>query len=205
MSAFSLTATHHPHLLVGGRPEVRATVGIRATGIGAGGIEAALRLWTPVGATVAVFGEWAPAIRDLRWRAIPVDDRTIACAAGRWSDGEREYELVVVLPGGAAGDEILAARLSVIVGDGVVGEVPIAVTWTDDESLVGLPADDGGATVAASAVAEMPTGPSPAPRHVIDGDATPSDPPICPPCGLRGAAGDRFCERCGAPLPLAGA
>lgn len=194
MSPFSLHATHHLHLHVGGPPEVRATVSVRATDIGAGGVEASLRLWTPHGATVEVFGEWAPAIRDLRHRALRLDDRTIACAAGRWSDGEREYELVIVVPPGEDGDEILAARLMVVVDDEVVGQAPIVVTWTADQSL----AADAGATVRASVVADLPTGRSPVPRHVAgvsDGAA-----PCCAACGLLGVAGDRFCEGCGAPL-----
>ncbi len=196
MSAFSLAANHRPYLLVGATPEVRATVDVRATGIGGGGVDASLRLWTPHGATIAVFSEWAPAIRDLRRRAVRLDDRTVACPAERWSDGEREYELTIVLPPGAAGDEILVARLAVIVDDEVVARAPIAVTWTDDETLFGSPRPDDDDTVASSLLADLPTGRSPAPRHAL-GLAAPDVALRCPACDLRGAPGDRFCEDCG--------
>ena len=198
MSAFSLSAIHRPHLLVGAAPEVRALVRIRASGLGASGADASLRLWTPNGATVAAFAEVAPTICELRRRAVRLDDRTIGCAAGRWSDGAREYELVIALPPGAAGDEILVARLEVVVDEDVVGRVPVAVTWTDDASLLASRPPEGRAPVAASPVAELPTGRSPAPRHTPA--MAPAGPPCCPACDLRGNDGDRFCERCGESL-----
>ena len=91
---------------------------------------------------------------------------------------------------------ILAARLAVVVDDAVVGKAPIAVTWTDDATLAGTPEPDGGAPLTPSVVADLPTGRSPVPRQGLV--AAQSVRPSCPDCGLRGAAGDRFCERCGA-------
>ncbi|MEA2194537.1 MAG: hypothetical protein QOG42_971 [Solirubrobacteraceae bacterium] len=197
MSAFSLAAIHPAYMLVGASPEVRAIVHIRASGLRADGLEAALRLWTPRGATVAAFGEYTPTRRDLRGRAVRLDDRTIACAAGRWSDGAREYELVVRLPPGRAGDEILAARLVMLVEDEVVGRAPIAVTWTVDETLLATRHPDRPAAGSPPVIGELPTGRSPAPRHTL---AAQHAAPRCSACDLRAADGDRFCERCGHPL-----
>lgn len=198
MSALSLAAIHPAHMLVGAAPQLRATIRVHASGIGPGGIAACLRLWTPLGASLAELGERAPATRDLRERAIRLDDRTLTCAAGRWRDGEREYELVIALPPGRAGDEILAARLAVLVGDVVAARVPLAVTWTDDEDLVAMLRLGAHVLAAPSAVNELPTGRSPAPRHTLG--AVLGGRPSCSACDLRGNDGDRFCERCGASL-----
>lgn len=198
MSAFSLTATHRSHMLVGAAPEVRVTVRVRASDIGSDGVEATLRLWTPHGATVAVFDERAPRIRDLRRRALQLDDRTLTCAAGRWWDGAREYELAIVLAPGRPGEVVLAARLAVIVDDELVGRAPVPVTWTGDPTLAATHRPSGASPAAPSRVSELPTGRSPAPRHVLD--ALQGVPLMCPACDLGGAWGDRFCERCGTSL-----
>jgi hypothetical protein len=182
-------------MLVGASPEVRAIVRIRASGLRADGVEAALRLWTPRGATVAAFGEYMPNSRDLRGGAVRLDDRTIVCAAGRWSDGAREYELVVALPHGLAGDEILAARLVMLVEDEVVGRAPIAVTWTVDKTLLASRRPDPPAAGSPRVMAELPTGRSPAPRHTLAVQRRAA--PRCAACDLRAADGDRFCEHCG--------
>ncbi len=153
--------------------------------------------------------ERSPSIRDLRGRAIRLDDRTVECAAGRWTDGAREYELVIALPPGRAGDDMLAARVGVVAGGVVVGRALIAVTWTDDAAAIAAGSFPGRPTRAEAeqrseadgrrcedgAVADLPTGPSPEPRHtlVVDSPATTS----CPACELRAGEDDRFCERCG--------
>ncbi|HEX6389240.1 MAG TPA: hypothetical protein VFZ89_07335, partial [Solirubrobacteraceae bacterium] len=64
-----------------------------------------------------------------------------------------------------------------------------------DETLA---ADAG--TIRASLVADLPTGRSPAPRHVAG--VADGSPPYCAACGLLGVAGDRFCEGCGAPVEV---
>jgi hypothetical protein len=201
MSEFSVSAIHPSHVLVGAAPEVQAIVRVRVSGLGGAGVDVSLRLWTPSGATVTMLAERRPARHDLRDRAVRFDARTVAYAAGRWEDGTREYELAIELPTGRVGDEILAARLAVSLHRGVVGEAPIAVTWTDDEALAATRRADGHGPAAPSAIAELPTGPSPTPRHAPDVAAGGTS--HCPVCDLRAVEGDRFCERCGQALGIA--
>lgn len=201
MRTFTLAATHPAYLHVGEDCELRSIVSVRAAGTGAGGVYASLELWTPRGARAALFGERMPATRDLLAGAVRLDDQTIARAAGRWADGPREYEIGIVLPPARAGDEMLAAQLSVVVGGEVVGRAQIAVTWTDDEALAATQRRRGDQAVASSVVAELPTGPSPEPRHTFGSGADAL--PCCPACDLRAADGDRFCERCGQALGAA--
>ena len=212
MSAFSIAAIHRTQLLVGASSDIRAIVRICASGLGELGVDASLRLWTPRGAGLVVLRERSPSIRDLRGRAIRLDDRTVECAAGRWTDGAREYELVIALPSGRAGDDMLVARVGVVASSAVVGRALIAVTWTDDEAAIAAgshPARSTSPEVEQSsvadgrrcedgAVADLPTGPSPEPRHTIVSDSTAATP--CPACELRAGEGDRFCERCGQEL-----
>jgi hypothetical protein len=212
VSAFSIAAIHRTHLLVGASPDIRAIIRVSASGLGEEGVDASLRLWTPRGASVVVLRERSPSIRDLRGRAIRLDDRTVEYAAGRWTDGGREYELVIALPPGRAGDDMLATRVGVVAGGVIAGRAPIALTWTDDEAVVAAGSSPARSTCTeaeqsstadpgrceARAVADLPTGPSPAPRHtvVLDSCATTS----CPACDLPAGEDDRFCERCGCEL-----
>ena len=199
MNPFVLTAIHSPHMLVGGPPRVRAVVRVDVSGLGAGTVEAALQVWTPRGASVAVLGERAPTTRDLREGAVLLDDRTVACAAGRWRDGARLYEVEITLPPGRAGNKVLAARVAVAVDGEVVGRAPVAVTWTADATLVAPPRSAEAPTAAAGSVmADLPTDRSPALRHALGG-AEPTA-VTCPACDLRSAPGDNYCEGCGEAL-----
>ena len=179
MTAFDVAARHSAHLPVD-VSTVEATVRVRAAPIDEPGADVALRLWTPRGARVAVWREAAPATSDLRDRAIRLDEQTIECPAGRWTGGAREYELAVVVPPCEAGDELLAARLGVVVGGAVVARALIAVVRVD---------------AAVAAAAELPTG---LPRHTVAPGALGGGP--CPGCGLQPRDGDRFCEACGREL-----
>jgi hypothetical protein len=198
VSAFAVTALYDAHLPVGASG-VDAGVRIAVSGVGDPGVVASLRLWTPLGATVAVLRERSPAAGDLR-SAIRLDDRTVEYPAGLWADGSREYELAVALPPREAGDERLAARFAVVVGGEIVGGAPIAVTWADDERLT-VPSTGSAARSARRRVvtaAELPTGPSPQPRHTLADEPHAAEP--CAGCGLHPADGDRFCEGCGREL-----
>lgn len=195
MRALCVAAIYDPHLPVGAR-DVQAIVRITASELSERGVEASLRLWTPLGATVTALRERCPGTEDLRGGAIRLDERTVQYAAGRWMDGAREYELVIALPARGAGDEMLATRFSVVVDEEVVGRAPIAVAWTAGERLIagtGAPARSTRSND--PALADLPTGPSTRPRHTLAGRSPAQRP--CPVCDLQAADGDRFCERCG--------
>lgn len=183
MSGFELVALHDGRLAVGAT-RLEATLQLTASGLPAGGVDVALRVWTPIEADLALLREVRPGSADLMSAPVHRDDRTSEHRAGRWvDDGERRYALEIALPARPAGDAMRAARLEAVVEDAVVARAQIAVTWTDDEPT--------------GSVTEQPTGPSPVPRHTRAAD--PSAP--CPACGTPAAQGDRFCERCGAPVP----
>jgi hypothetical protein len=189
VSAFAVTAAYDAHLPLGAS-RMTAIVRAMASEIGESGVEASLRLWTPLGVMVSVLREISPATRDLRDGAVRLDDRTVEYPAGSWTDGAREYELALALPARRAGDEMLAARVGVAVAEEVVARAKIAVAWTDDERLIADP--DGFAAEPTIAAGELPTGLSPRPRHTFVGEPAGGEP--CPECGLFPADGDRFCD-----------
>jgi len=181
VSALSVAAIYDTRVPVGACG-VEAIVRVEASELGEAGVDASLRLWTPLGAAVIVLRELSPATEDLRSGAIRLDDRTVHYPAGRWIDGAREYELAIALPARDAGDQMLAARLSVVVGEEVVGRAPIAVAWTDDERLIAASGRPARSTrTGAAAAADLPTGPSPRPRHTLAGGSPAGRP--CPVCG----------------------
>lgn len=201
MSAFAVAAFHEPALPVNAR-SVEAVVWIRATDPGAAGVDVALVLWTPAGAEVTALREVAPGAADRLAGCVRVDDRTLRIDTGRRLEGVHEFELVVTLPACSPGDELLAARVGVLAGGEPVATALVAVRWT--EPAAGEPAAPAGAAEPADADsrtvavthADLPTGPSPQPRHTPDaGAAAP-----CPSCGELPDDGDRFCEACGREL-----
>jgi hypothetical protein len=95
-----------------------------------------IRMWTPKGSTVRFVRQVAPAVEDLSGRAVPVNALTNDYPTGAWSGDEtRDYHVCVdVLPAGV-GDERLAARISLMVGDDPVSQGLVRAVWTDDEAL----------------------------------------------------------------------
>jgi hypothetical protein len=155
VSACVVSALYDARLPVGASG-VDAVVRVAASGIEEAGVAAALRLWTPVGATVAALR--SPATGDLRGAAIRRDDRTVEYPAGRWTDGAREYELVVALPAREAGDEMLAARLDVVLDGELVGGARITVTWGDDARPTAASAGSHPGRPRVVTAEELPTG-----------------------------------------------
>lgn len=92
-----------------------------------------LRVWTPKGSTIRLLKQVTPDIVDLKPSAVEVNPLTSDYPTGAWSgDESRDYHLMVAVPPGLVGDEKLAARASVVVGDQVVGEGLVRAIWTDD-------------------------------------------------------------------------
>jgi len=94
-----------------------------------------LRVWTPKGAEVVFLKQVSPSIDDLTVRAAPVSELIRHFPIGAWGREERDYHVCVRVKPGAVGDEMLAARVSLMVGDENVGQAIVRAVWTDDVSL----------------------------------------------------------------------
>jgi hypothetical protein len=106
-----------------------------ARAMGRGTADVALRVWTPRGATVTFVKQVAPTIEDLTDRAAPVDELTSDYPTGAWGDESRDYHVRVQVTPRGAGDEMLAARLSLVVEGQVVAQGLVRAIWTEDAEL----------------------------------------------------------------------
>ncbi|HEY2672348.1 MAG TPA: VWA domain-containing protein [Rugosimonospora sp.] len=97
--------------------------------------EATLRVWTPAGATVRFVKQAYPQVEDLTARRTQVSARIGDYPTGAWGAESRDYHLSVQLPAGSVGEEVLAARVSLVSGDSVLAQSLVLATWTDDTAL----------------------------------------------------------------------
>ncbi|OPF73925.1 VWA domain-containing protein [Streptomyces antioxidans] len=102
--------------------------------------DVSLRLWTPKGAEVAYVKQVAPTVEDLTARRVEAGPRAGDYPTGSWGDESRDYHLCVRVPAAEVGQEMLAARISLVrpVPDGV-GSPPsslarglVRAVWTSD-------------------------------------------------------------------------
>ncbi len=95
-----------------------------------------LRIWAPQGSTIKFVRQVAPTIDDLTAKATPVNPLTGDFPTGAWAgDESRDYHVCVNVPVGKVGDEKLAARVSLVVGDQPVSQALVKAIWTDDHAL----------------------------------------------------------------------
>lgn len=94
-----------------------------------------LRVWTPQGARVAFVRQVAPTIEELTDRATAVNPLTSDYPTGAWGSESRDYHLCVAVPPRGLGEEMLAARVSLVDGDEVLSQGLVRAIWTDDEAL----------------------------------------------------------------------
>ncbi|MFJ3905724.1 VWA domain-containing protein [Streptomyces sp. NPDC090025] len=97
-----------------------------------------LRLWTPVGVEIGFVKQVAPSVEDLSGRRVVAGPRAGDYPTGSWGDESRDYHVSVRVPEAAIGQEMLAARVSLI-APGPAGGDPVALSqglvravWTDD-------------------------------------------------------------------------
>ncbi|WP_030667868.1 VWA domain-containing protein [Streptomyces rimosus] len=97
-----------------------------------------LRLWTPQGAEVAFVKQVAPTVADLTGRRTESGPRTGDYPTGSWGDESRDYHLCVRVPAAEVGQEMLAARVSLVLPE-PGGSAPqtlaqglVRAVWTDD-------------------------------------------------------------------------
>lgn len=95
-----------------------------------------LRVWAPQGATIKFVRQVAPTIEDLTDKATEVNPLTRSFPTGAWAgDESRDYHVCIEVPPGNVGEERLAARVSLVVGDQPVSQALVKAIWTDDEAL----------------------------------------------------------------------
>ncbi|MBN0046369.1 VWA domain-containing protein [Streptomyces actuosus] len=100
--------------------------------------DVALRLWTPVGTTVRFVKQVAPSVEDLTERRTGAGPRAGDYPTGSWGDESRDYHVCVQVPPAGLGQEMLAARVSLVVPqpDGTAQNLGaqglVRAVWTDD-------------------------------------------------------------------------
>ena len=77
----------------------------------------------------------SPTVEDLTTRRSPVNDLTGDYPTGAWSDETREYHIGDRLAARSLGQEQLAARAQMVVGDVVATQGLVKATWSNDASL----------------------------------------------------------------------
>lgn len=103
--------------------------------------DVSLRIWTPQHASIEFVKQVAPAVEDLTGRRTQSSSQVGDYPTGAWGTGEsRDYHLGVrVAAPGAVGQEMLAARVSLVTGSPsgpeVLGQGLVRAIWTDDEAL----------------------------------------------------------------------
>ncbi|MEU2713540.1 VWA domain-containing protein [Streptomyces sp. NPDC007205] len=100
--------------------------------------DVSLRVWTPVGTTIRFVKQVAPTVTDLTARRTEAGPRAGDYPTGSWGDESRDYHLCVQVPPAGLGQEMLAARVSLVVPqpDGSAQNLGtqglVRAVWTDD-------------------------------------------------------------------------
>ncbi len=97
--------------------------------------DAKLRVWTPQGAQVLFVRQVAPTLEDLTDRGIAVNPLTRDFPTGAWADESRDYHVGVRVAAKALGQEQLAARVQLALGDNVVTQGLVKATWSNNSEL----------------------------------------------------------------------
>jgi hypothetical protein len=102
--------------------------------------DVALRVWTPQHASVRFVKQVAPSVDDLTGRGSPLGPQAADYPTGAWGTGEsRDYHVGVRVTPGVVGQEMLAARVSIVAGPPsspeVLGQGLVRAVWTEDEAL----------------------------------------------------------------------
>lgn len=102
--------------------------------------DVALRVWTPQQASIQFVKQVSPAVEDLTDRRTQSGPQVADYPTGAWGTGEsRDYHLCVRVTPGTVGQEMLAARVSLVAaspsGPVVLNQGLVRAIWTDDEAL----------------------------------------------------------------------
>ncbi|MGW1889168.1 vWA domain-containing protein [Streptomyces sp. NPDC002004] len=100
--------------------------------------DVSLRLWTPTGAELVFVKQVAPTVEELTDRRTVTGPRSADYPTGSWGDESRDYHVCVRVPAARVGEEMLAARVSLVApgpdGDAqsLGGQGLVRAVWTDD-------------------------------------------------------------------------
>lgn len=105
-----------------------------------------LRVWAPQGATIAFVKQANPTLEDLTPKARVVTPQVREYMTGAWGPGEsRDFHLGIDVRAGGVGEEMLAARPSLVWLESAAGtwaekeekpaEARVFATWTADDTL----------------------------------------------------------------------
>ncbi len=97
-----------------------------------------LRVWTPQHARISFVKQVAPQMEDLTARRTATSPQAGDYPTGAWAAGEsRDYHVCVDVNPAGVGQEMLAARVSLVSGSSgdVLGQGLVRAMWTDDEAL----------------------------------------------------------------------
>jgi hypothetical protein len=93
--------------------------------------EVSLRIWNPQGASLTMLKQMEPPI-DLTAMRVQSGPLSGDYATGSWGDESRDFHLSVRVPPGEVDDEMLAARVTLMVGGEASGQGLVRAVWTDD-------------------------------------------------------------------------
>ena len=96
---------------------------------------AELRVWIPQGAQVQFVRQVSPTVEDLSHRGRPVNQLTMAYPTGSWGDEERDYHIAIRLAAKTVGQEQLAARVQLAVGNELLTQGLVKAKWSADTNL----------------------------------------------------------------------
>ncbi|WP_436530211.1 vWA domain-containing protein [Actinoplanes sp. HUAS TT8] len=94
-----------------------------------------LKVWTPVNASVRFVKQVEPQVLDLTGKRVEDGPRAARYPLGSWGQESRDYHVCIDVPAGKSGDEMLAARISVVEGDTVHAQSLVRAVWTEDTAL----------------------------------------------------------------------
>lgn len=94
-----------------------------------------VRVWTPQGAQTLFVKQVAPTLEDLTSRRTQVNPLTAGYPTGAWADESRDYHVAVRLPAKSVGQEQLAGRVMVALGQDIQTQALVKATWSNDDSL----------------------------------------------------------------------
>ena len=105
--------------------------------MGKGVADVALRVWTPQGSEVKWVKQVAPTVEDLTLRRSEAGPRAGDYPTGSWGDESRDYHVCIKVPRSEVGEEMLAARISLVVPQPegtaqAVAQGLVRACWTDD-------------------------------------------------------------------------